>query len=108
MNALVLSLVLGAAPADDEAARAAVAIELAKLRLKAAPAGDGPAPAGHEWVKPAGGAWELRKLAAPGGGAAPTFRSGGCGCTASANCGAPFCKSRGGAGCPASCPIKQK
>jgi hypothetical protein len=30
----------------------------------------------------------------------------GCGCTASANCGAPFCKSKGGTGCPVSCPVK--
>lgn len=32
--------------------------------------------------------------------------SNGCGCTASANCGASFCKSKGGTGCPASCPVK--
>lgn len=32
--------------------------------------------------------------------------SSGCGCTASTNCGASFCKSKGGTGCPQSCPVK--
>jgi hypothetical protein len=41
--------------------------------------------------------------------APPTFRQpGGCGCTTAANCGASFCKSHGGTGCPASCPVKQR
>lgn len=33
-------------------------------------------------------------------------KPGGCGCTASRNCGAAFCKSKGGTGCPQSCPVK--
>lgn len=42
----------------------------------------------------------------------PTVKSpptkNGCGCEPSANCGAPFCKSRGGTGCPESCPVKKR
>jgi hypothetical protein len=37
---------------------------------------DSPAPSGHEWVKPQGGSWELRKLAAPAVAAPQPFRSG--------------------------------
>lgn len=43
---------------------------------------------------------------APGPFRMDTPAASGCGCTASANCGASFCKGRGGTGCPASCPVK--
>ncbi len=33
--------------------------------------------------------------------------SGGCGCSSDRNCGAAFCKSKGGTGCPQSCPVKK-
>lgn len=67
---------------------------------------DKPTPAGWEKVKIGDGPWHFRKIAAPGV-AAPIFPSGGCGCSAGANCGAAFCKSHGGPGCPASCPVKK-
>lgn len=79
-TALILSASLGAAP-EDEQARAAVAVEVAKLRTNPiVPAVVTPdaipvthAPPGSEWVRYPGGPWQLRPLApvAASGVAAP-------------------------------------
>jgi hypothetical protein len=48
------------------------------------------------------------QLAAKSGPVVPSrVVSSGCGCTASTNCGASFCKANGGGGCPSTCPIKK-
>ncbi len=118
--ALLMSLLTttarGAEPNPElERARALVAVELAKLKLRQPTApvlptdSSQPAPAGYQWIKRGDAPWKLEPIApavaAPKG---STFPTAGCGCTANANCGASFCKSRGGTGCPQSCPVKQK
>jgi hypothetical protein len=78
-------------------------VALAWCSMPAKPADRFTATDGNTYERGADGIY--RQVAS--GPAAPRATSG-CGCTASVNCGAPFCKSQGGTGCPASCPVKAK
>lgn len=55
------------------------------------------------------GYWQVVKPQQTVGVGVPTTSSfrGGCGCQSGYNCGASFCKARGGSGCPESCPVKK-
>lgn len=57
-----------------------------------------------------GGYWyivpQTSTLVGSGVPATSSFRNG-CGCQPGHNCGASFCKARGGSGCPESCPVKK-
>lgn len=99
----ILMLGIGApAPSEleMEKAKAAVAVAVALAKLNEEP------PPGWEQVSINGGPWLLRPIPATTAPGVTAASLGGCGCTASANCGASFCKSRGGTGCPTSCPVK--
>ena len=108
---LILALSIGAPPSDLELekAKAAVAVALAVEKLNhASPTDRFTATDGTVYEMCPDGVYravgKAPEVAAPKGNTFPS--ASGCGCVPGHNCGASFCKSHGGPGCPQSCPVK--